>query len=188
MARPRQRICLQEGLKLDINFMARRELIVPGSATGPQSIRWVNSNGQEIASGWISADMKGDTEGWLDIQIDKFDQRISLTASPCHYGGRKWFFVCPVVNRRASVLWLHRGARQFASRQFMTAMDRAYLGMERIKWRLIGDLDPQEWDLPPKPKWMRWRTYHRLVEQFERYEAALDAGALAGAIKLMKRS
>ena len=31
-------------------------------------------------------------------------------------------------------------------------------------------------------------TYHRLVEQFERYEAALDAGALAGAIKLMKRS
>jgi hypothetical protein len=32
----------------------------------------------------------------------------------------------------------------------MTAMDRAYLGMERIKRRLIGDLDPQEWDLPPK--------------------------------------
>jgi hypothetical protein len=29
-------------------------------------------------------------------------------------------------------------------------MDRAYLGMERIKRRLIGDLDPQEWDLPPK--------------------------------------
>src|SRR6476620_5312006 len=198
MARPRQRICLQEGLKLDINFMARRELIVPGSATGPQSIRWVNSNGQEIASGWISADMKGDTEGWLDIQIDKFDQRISLTASPCHYGGRKWFFVCPVVNRRASVLWLHRGARQFASRhawpgkvayrsQFMTAMDRAYLGMERIKRRLIGDLDPQECHLPPKPKWMRWKTYRRFVEQFERYEAMLDVGALSRAMKLMKR-
>ena len=25
--------------------------------------------------------------------------------------------------------------------------------------RLIADLDPDEWDLPPKPKWMRWRTY-----------------------------
>jgi hypothetical protein len=37
----------------------------------------------------------------------------------------------------------------------MTAMDRAYLGMERIKRRLIGNLDLQEWDLPPKPKWMR---------------------------------
>jgi hypothetical protein len=56
----------------------------------------------------------------------------------------------------------------------MTAMDRAYLGMERIKRRLIGDLDPQEWHLPPTPKWMRWKTYHRFVERFERYEAVLD--------------
>ena len=199
MPRPRQRACLQQGLKLDMNLLAQRGLIAFGSATGPYAIRWVNSDGQEIASGWISADMKGDTEGWLHIQISKFDQRITLSASPCHYGGRKWFFFCPVMNRRASVLWLPRGAQHFASRhawpgkvayrsQFMTAIDRAYLGMERIKGRLIGDLDPQEWHLPPKPKWMRWKTYHRLVEQFERYEAARDAGALAGAIKLMKRS
>jgi hypothetical protein len=32
--------------------------------------------------------------------------------------------------------------------------------------RLIGDL-PDDWDLPPKPKWMRWRTYNRLVERFD---------------------
>jgi hypothetical protein len=70
----------------------------------------------------------------------------------------------------------------------MTAMDRAYLGMERIKRRLIGDLDPQEWDLPPKPKWMRWRTYHRLVERFEEYEAALDAGALSRVRRLLRPS
>jgi hypothetical protein len=199
MARPRQRACLQQGLKLDINLLARRGLIAPGSATGPQSIRWVNSSDQVIASGWISADMKGDTEGWLHIQIDKFDQRITLSASPCHYGGRKWFFLCPVMNRRASVLWLPRGAQHFASRhawpgqvayrsQFMTALDRAYLGMERIKRRLIGDLDPQEWDLPPKPKWMRWKTYRRFVERIEEYEAALDAGALSRVRRLLRRS
>jgi hypothetical protein len=34
---------------------------------------------------------------------------------------------------------------------------------------------------------MRWRTYCRLVERFERYEAMLDAGALSRAMKLMKR-
>ena len=70
----------------------------------------------------------------------------------------------------------------------MTAIDRARLGMERIKRRLIGELDPEEWDLPPKPKWMRWKTYHRLVEQFEGYEAAIDAAALARATKLLRRS
>jgi hypothetical protein len=200
MPRQRQRVCLQHGLKLDINLLARRGLIAAGSASGPQAIRWVNGNGQEIASGSISADMTGDTEGWLHIQIDKFDQRVTLSASPCHYGGRKWFFLCPVMNRRASVLWLARGAQHFASRQawpgqvayrsqFMTAMDRAYLGMERIKRRLIGDLDhPREWQLPPKPKWMRWKTYCRFVERFERYEAMLDASALSRVRRLLRRS
>jgi hypothetical protein len=186
-------------LKLDINLLVRRGLIVPGSASGPHAIRWVNSEGEVISSGWISADMRGDVEGLLDIQIGEVEQTITLVTLPRHYGGRQWFFVCPVTNRRASVLWLPRGAGQFASRhawpgkvayrsQFMTAMDRAYLGKEGIKQRLIGELDPEEWDLPPKPKWMRWKTYQRHVERYERYEAALDAGALSRVKKLLRRS
>ena len=200
MPRSRQRICLQQqALKLDFNLLTRRGLIAPGSATGPHAIRWVNSNGEVIASGWISADMAGDARGLFYIRIDELDQRIALINLPRHLGGRQWFFVCPLTDRRASILWLPPGAQQFASKhawpgkvayrsQFMTAMDRAQLGMERIKQRLIGDLDPEEWDLPPKPKWMRWKTYYRLIEQFERYEAALDAGALSRASKLLRRS
>jgi hypothetical protein len=197
--RSRQRICLQQqALKLDINLLARRGLIGPGSSTGPDAIRWVNSNGEVIASGWISADMEGDTEGLFCIRIDELEQRIALVTLPRYLGGRQWFFVCPVMDCRASILWLPPGAQQFASRyawpgwvayssQFMTPMDRAHLGKERIKQRLIGDLDPEEWDLPPKPKWMRWKTYHRYVERFERYEAALDAGALSRVSKLLRR-
>src|SRR5262249_28943431 len=189
--RSRQRICLQQqALKLDINLLARRGLIMPGSAAGPHAIRWVNSDGQVIASGWLSADMQSDDEGLFHIQICELNQQIALSTFPRHYGGRQWFFVCPGTKRRASVLLLPGGALQFASRhawpgrvayraQFMTAMDRAYLGMEKIKRCLIGDLDPEEWELPPKPKWMRWKTYQRYVEQFDRYEAALDAGALS---------
>jgi hypothetical protein len=33
-----------------------------------------------------------------------------------------------------------------------------------MKARLIGKLDPETWELPPKSKWMRWRTYNRLAE------------------------
>jgi len=186
-------------LKLDIGLLARRGLIVPGSATSPHGIRWVNSDGEVIASGLLTADMRSDVEGLLHIQIGELEQTITLVTLPRHLGGRQWFFSCPMVNCRASVLWLPPGARQFASKhawpgrvayrsQFMTPMDRAQLGMERIKRRLIGQLDPDEWDLPPKPKWMRWRTYHRLVDQFERYEAALDAGAVSRASKLLRRS
>jgi hypothetical protein len=118
---------------------------------------------------------------------------------PRHLGGRQWFFVCPVMHCRASVLWLPRGAQHFASRhawsgrvayrsQFMTPIDRAHLGKERIKRRLIGELDPEEWDLPPKPKWMRWKTYQRYVERFDEYEAALDRAALSRVTKLARRS
>src|SRR5262245_61943495 len=197
--RSRQRICLQQqALKLDIRLLARRGWIASGSATGPHSIRWLNSSGGVIASAWISADMQSDSDGLLHIRIGDLEQTITLVTLPRHLGGRQWFFVRPVTNCRASVLWLPRGAQQFASRhawpgrvayrsQFMTPMDRAYLGKERIKRRLIGELDPQEWDLPPKPKWMRWKTYHRYVERFDRYDAAIDAGGLLSVIKLVRR-
>jgi hypothetical protein len=197
--RSRQRICLQQqALRLDINWLLRRQMIAPGSATDPHAIRWVNSDGMVIASGWISADMRNDIEGLLHTHIGDLEQTITLVTLPRHLGGRQWFFACPATNRRTSVLWLPPGARQFASRyawpgrvayssQFLTPMDRAHLGKERIKRRLIGDLDPEEWDLPPKPKWMRWKTYHRLVERFDSYEAMLDAGALSRAGKLLRR-
>jgi hypothetical protein len=49
-------------------------------------------------------------------------------------------------------------------------------GIARINASLcrIGGFDPDEWDLPRKPKWMRWRTYNRAEEKFDRYEAMLD--------------
>jgi len=55
--------------------------------------------------------------------------------------------------RSAALASRHAWPGQVAYRsQFMTAMDRAYLGMERIKRRLIGDLDPQNWDPAAKAK------------------------------------
>jgi hypothetical protein len=72
--------------------------------------------------------------------------------------------------------------------QFADPDGRAHRGKERIKSRLIADLNPDEWDLPPKPKWMRWRTYNRYVEKFDRYEALLDLGLVTAANRLLKRA
>ena len=38
----------------------------------------------------------------------------------------------------------------------------------------IGDENPEEWDLPPKPKGMRWSTYERWEAKYDRAEEALD--------------
>lgn len=60
--------------------------------------------------------------------------------------------------------------------QFLDPDNRAHRGKAKIKARLIADLDPDEWELPPKPKWMRWSTYNRLVEKFDSYEEVLGRG------------
>jgi hypothetical protein len=72
--------------------------------------------------------------------------------------------------------------------QFNDATGRAHLGQSRIKSRLIGGNDPDVWDLPPKLKWMRWRTYSRLEGQFDHHEAVLDYGTadMLGRFRQMK--
>jgi hypothetical protein len=196
MPRPRYRACLQDGLKLDLNELARNGSIKFGTNTSPRRILWSSSYQGLIARGAISADMTNSTNAWFRIAVGGSVQRISLQSRPRHFGGRQWFFVCPVTGGLATVLWKPPGAMKFLSRQawgrqvayrsqFQGASDRAYLGKERIKARLIGDLDPDAWDLPPKPKWMRWETYKRYVERFDDYEEMLDNACIASVSKRM---
>jgi hypothetical protein len=197
MARPRERVCLQDGLKLDLIRLARNGFIKPGSNIGVRGITWTHSYWGEIATGIVSADMSGQNEGWLRIQLGTLDQRITLVARPRHFGGRQFFFVCPVMNRLATVVWKPSGATRFCSRQtwgrqvayesqFGGAAKRAHAGKEKIKSRLIEDLDPDEWEFPPKPKWMRQATYNRAEAKFDRYQSILDEGIYAVAAKFTK--
>jgi hypothetical protein len=85
MARARERVCLQDGLKLDLNRLARNGFIKRGANIGSCGIRWTHSYWGEIASGMISADMSGQNEGWLRIQLGNLDQTIILVARPRHF-------------------------------------------------------------------------------------------------------
>jgi hypothetical protein len=196
MARPRQRVCLQDGLKLDLNRLARKGFVQHGANIGVRGITWTHSYWGDVATGMIRRGMSGNNKGWFRIQLGSLDQWITLTARPRHFGARPWYFVCS-RNRLVSVLWKPSGATRFCSRQtwgrqvayqsqFNDATNRAHAGKARIKSRLIADLDPDEWDLPPKPKWMRWATYNRHVDRFDRYEEILDYGCVALAAKLGK--
>ena len=188
MPRPRQRACLESGLKLDLNRLRRQGGVQPGAKVGPNVIRWTNTyTGEQTASGLITANMEGQFQGWFRIQLGDLDQWIDLIPEPRHFGGRQWYFECPATNRRCSVLWMPPGATRFRSHQawgrrvaygsqFLDPDNRAHRGKAKIKSRLIADLDPDEWDLPPKPKWMRWSTYSRYVERYDTYEAILEDG------------
>jgi hypothetical protein len=60
------------------------------------------------------------------------------------------------------------------STQFEAPFDRAISAREKVKSRLIGDLDRRQWELPPKSKWMRWHTYERLAAQYRLQQCKID--------------
>src|SRR5262245_9474216 len=114
----RDRVCLQDGSKLDLNRLARRGFLKPGACSGPVGIRWWHSYfDEEIASGIITADWGNAHEGRLRIQIGSLDQQIILISWPRHFGGGRWYFMCPVMNIHAPILWKPSAASRFCSRQ-----------------------------------------------------------------------
>ena len=119
------------------------------------------------------------------VLIGELEQQLELTAQPRHFGGQQWYFMCPVMGGMCSVVWLPPGATRFYSRaawgkqvaystQFESNFDRAITAREKVKACLIGDLNPRHWDLPPKPKWMRWRTYERLADKYRLQQGIID--------------
>jgi hypothetical protein len=184
MPRARERYCLEQGLKLNINQLIRVGMLRPGAKTGPYGWTWTNTHtGELVANALITANMENERGGWFRIQIGDLDQWIDLVTQRRHFGGRQWYFRC-LAAQRCSVVWRF-GQGRFYSRaawgpryayasQVDTPVDRAHRGKAKIKARLIDDLDPDEWALPPKPKWMRWHTYDKQVEKFDHYEGQLN--------------
>ena len=117
MPRSRQRVCLQDGLKLDLNWLARNGFVQFGANTGFREIRWTHSYWGEIANGLITANMSDPAEAWLRVEIGNLVQRITLVPQPRHFGGHQWFFLCPATHRLATILWKPPGADRFCSRQ-----------------------------------------------------------------------
>jgi hypothetical protein len=51
-----------------------------------------------------------------------------------HYGGRRWWFICPIKKIRVAKLYLPPGATQFASRK---AHDLTYRSVQESGWTPI---------------------------------------------------
>jgi hypothetical protein len=102
----------------------------------------------------------------------KIDDKIYLAPTRPHFGGLRWWFVCPQLNKRVRKLYLPRSGRHFWSRrayelayasQRETKYDRALRRARKLRLRLGGD--PADDEYPDKPPRMRWATYNRLMDK-----------------------
>ena len=174
MSRPRRRMLLDNGICFDVNVMVRA-----GLKTGTCKIL---VNTQEVAADLLVDDR--DWRGRLRLQHPDFDQTIGLTAVARHFGGRQWYWLCPMTGDRCSVLYRPHGCKVFAGQkywgrrrmayrsQFLAPHNRARLGIKRIEARLGGKDDD---DTLYKPKWQRWGTFNRYCERLDTYDSIIAA-------------
>ena len=158
MPRPRRRRYLETGTRLDLNHLIRN-----GVTTGEFRARM----GEDGAECVLSADLSEGRHNWLRLQLSGLDQTIGLEWQRRHFGGKQWYFLCPMSGHRASVLYRPRGTPSFGcqkywrrrcgySAQFLTAYDRAHRNIARIEARL-SPMNPQGVDdgCYYRPKGMR---------------------------------
>lgn len=93
------------------------------------SLSWTHSGSGQKSSISISVDTMSDypharlwytvTDGWTGEKRDK-DYKVELVSTPCHFGGKRWWFICPLVvngyvcGRRARTLY--KGGDYFGCR------------------------------------------------------------------------
>ena len=115
-----------------------------------------------------------------DRTIHRYNVRLLRTPQPL--GGSRWWFECPHSFRKTMKLYLPLGGSRFYSRQAYQlgyasqredAMGRAQRQAMKVFRRLEGEGNWRDGP-PPKPKWMRWRTYDRLADRFDYYNARFD--------------
>ena len=117
---------------------------------------------------------------------EHMDYTVGLIWTVPRFGGRRWWFSCPLSGRRCGVLYLPRGASKFASAKGhgldyavtrMTKCDQIWRRMAQISGRLGGEPGPQ--GPPPRPDGMRAATYRHQLRLWREAEERLDALANA---------
>ena len=98
-----------------------------------------------------------------------FDYTLDVLTTPCHFGGRRYWWVCPHCDRRCRILYC-RGlfvCRQCSGAYYKTQatkdpVPRIDNELNRLCIRLGAQRITLD-KIPDKPKGMQWRTYMRMA-------------------------
>jgi hypothetical protein len=176
-------------LTVDVGYLARNGILRPGYRG---ALQWTR-NGETVASIGVRAEHERLTLTYRHRSSgeDRKDEHypVGIARTPCHLGGSRPWFICPAVGcgRRVAILY---GGGIFACRhcyQLAYRSSREDVGSrsirraDRLRARL-GWVPGIVNGVGGKPRWMRWRTFARLVVKHQelvgRYfrEAALRLG------------
>ena len=110
-------------------------------------------------------------------------QTIRLTRTACNYGNARPWFVCPVCQRRAGVLYMRAG--RFACRhcQRVSYSSQSCDLLDRM-WRKQSKLEARLGEYWGRPKGMRQRTYQALLDRLHDCKVRRDSAFVETAVRL----
>jgi hypothetical protein len=178
--------------KLDIRFLAREGVLAAGCEC---SVQWSGCPLELllIQAGEDELHFRYDTnpQSW---QRGEVDLPIKLEWTPCNYGGRRPWFLCPRrgCGRRVAILY---GSSDFGCRtcrrltyhtQRTPAASRSLERAQRLRVRLGGNVDMTQ-PFPARPKGMHFLTYMKRAMRAWRAEDQANADLLEWLDSIQRR-
>jgi hypothetical protein len=117
-----------------------------------------------------------------DSEWKPVDQRILITWTDCHFGGRRPWFLCPSCGRSVALLYIVSSL--FACRQCNGLAYRSQRALPRhraisrarkIRLKLGGSASVED-EFPARRKGMHTRTYNKLRLSYERFGGQISSG------------
>ena len=109
---------VEDCLVLSIAELRRQNVLVPGSLQRC-NWSWLSEPGHP-ATIQIEADLRNEFYATVRLRYVAAGEHINtwifLTMTKPRFGGRRWWFKCPVTGQRVGKLYLAPGERRFASR------------------------------------------------------------------------
>jgi hypothetical protein len=118
---------VESSLVLTASSLVRKQALVAGAWTSGSWCWTHDGEDKPHATIGYEADLMDQDNAWLRLHYQAsgkpVDYQVRLVTSTPHYGGLRWWFLCPLVRRdggpprRVAKLYLPLGAKYFGSRE-----------------------------------------------------------------------
>ena len=118
---------MEDSLVLDASSLVRKRALVAGARTSGAWGWTYDGKDKPHATIGYEANLSDQDNAWLRLHYQRngepVDYKVRLVTSTPHYGGLRWWFVCPLVRndggppRRVAKLYLPPGGKYFGSRE-----------------------------------------------------------------------
>jgi hypothetical protein len=177
-----RKLTATECWRIDVRLFQRKGLLKPGCSFTTNFAATRNTNeatiGVYVFSDYIRINYtvtRNNNEETIQV-----DDRIDLSKTSLNYGGagRIWFH-CPHCSRRVAILYfrkMHFKCRHCQNLNYMSSQERGdtvnenFIRAKSILRKLSSMIDtPMDmmFFTPTKPKGMQWKTYYRVLSQYQ---------------------